>query len=111
MPSSVESVSVYVPWIGDPRDQPPAPEGLTVHYGPPLHADDLDVVNGLPCTSVSRTLCDMAEVLPIEELWACFARAAQMGVLDMAAVEASYARLEWRPSLGMLRDVIDAFQG
>ena len=31
------------------------------------------------------------------------------GLLDMDAVEASCARVEWRPSLPMLREVMDEF--
>ena len=38
-----------------------------------------------------------------------FADAKAKGMLDMDAVEASYARLEWRPSLPMLREVMDEF--
>jgi hypothetical protein len=93
----------------DPRRAVAAPPGVVVHYAPPLHPDDLDVVDGLPVTSVSRTLVDLAEVLPREELVATFALARERGLLDMAAVEASYERVEWRPSLPMLRSVMDEF--
>lgn len=43
------------------------------------------------------------------ELSATFERAREMGLLDIAAVEASYARVEWRPSLALLRSVMDEF--
>ena len=44
-----------------------------------------------------------------DELRDCFVRARELQLLDMEAVEASYARVEWRPSLAMLREVMDEF--
>ena len=93
---------------GDPRSVDPPP-GIVVHYAPPLHADDLAVVNGIPCTSVSRTLVDCAEEMTIDELRGLFREARRMGLLDLDAVKASAARVEWRPSLPMLHRVIDEF--
>lgn len=37
------------------------------------------------------------------------AQARAQGILDMAAVEAASARVEWRPSLAMLHDVMAEF--
>jgi len=93
----------------DPRRRRPDPPGVVVHYVPELHPDDLTVVDGIPCTSVSRTLVDLAEVVERDELRGCFERARDLGMLDMDAVEASFGRLEWRPSLPMLREVMDEF--
>jgi hypothetical protein len=93
----------------DPRDRAPDPPGIVVHYSPTLHPDDLDVVRGIPCTSVARTLIDCAEVMSREELVELFREAQIQGVLDIEAVRASRARVEWRPSLAMLDEVIDAF--
>ena len=92
----------------DPRFADPPP-GVVVHYTPPLHPDDLAVVNGIPCTSVARTLVDLAEQLTIEELLECFGNARDMGLLDIDAVRASAGRVEWRPSLAMLHQVIEEF--
>jgi hypothetical protein len=93
---------------GDPRYADPPP-GVVVHYTPPLHPDDLDVVDGIPCTSVARTLVDCAETMTIDELRELFRNAQRMGLLDIAAVRASAARVEWRPSLPMLDRVIEEF--
>ena len=93
----------------DPRGPSPNTPGVRVHRGPALHPDDRTVVNGLPVTSISRTLVDLAEILPRDELREVFADARLKGLLDMKAVEASYARVEWRPSLRMLREVMDEF--
>lgn len=94
----------------DPRLADPPP-GVVVHYTPPLHPDDLAVVNGIPCTSVARTLVDLAEQLAIDELREVFENARQMGLLVIDDVRASAARAEWRPSLPMLHQVIDEFAG
>ena len=94
----------------DPRNlNRPSIPGVVVHYVPELHPDDVTVLDGIPCTTPARTLVDLAECMDREELRETFARAREIGLLDMRAVEASYARLEWRPSLPMLREVMDEF--
>jgi len=94
---------------GEPRGAITNVPGVRIHRAPALHPDDLTVVDGLPVTSISRTLIDLAEILPREELREVFAEASAKGLLDMDAVEASYARVEWRTSLRMLREVMDEF--
>jgi hypothetical protein len=109
---SDEPIDVTVPGSpGDPRGPIPDLPGVRIHYGPPLHPDDVTEVDGIPATSVSRTLVDLAEVLQRDELREVFANARAKGMLDMDAVEASYARVEWRPSLRMLREVMDEVAG
>ena len=80
-----------------------------IHRGPPLHPDDGAAVDGIPVTSPSRTLIDLAEIMTADELRACFTRARETGLLDPDALRASRARVEWRPSLAMLDNVIDEF--
>jgi hypothetical protein len=94
----------------DPRSAASIP-GVVVHQGPPLHPDDLTVHMGIPVTSPSRTLIDLAEVMTADELREAFARAKEIGLLDPDALRASRARVEWRPSLAMLDEVIDEFCG
>jgi hypothetical protein len=93
----------------DPRTQS-APDGVVIHRVPHLHPDDVVThPSGLPVTSVSRTLVDLAEVISQDELREAFANARSRGLLDMEAVHASRARVEWRPSLAMLDEVIEEF--
>jgi hypothetical protein len=87
------------------------PPGVVVHHAPPLHPDDVDVVSGIPCTSIARTLVDCAEMMPKNELRELFASAQSKGMLDTAAVRRSAERVEWRPSLPMLYEVIAEFSG
>ncbi len=110
MSRSPQPIHVTVPGrAGDPRAPSTDIPGVVVHHAPSLHPDDVTVVDGIPCTSVSRTLIDLAEVMDKDELRACFQRARELGMLDLDAVEASFGRVEWRPSLAMVRDVIDEF--
>ena len=94
----------------DPRSERPAPPGVRVHRVPYLHPEDVVTLpSGLRVTSVARTLVDLAEDMSRDELRDCFATARRRGLLDMAAVHRSRARVEWRPSLAMLDSVIAEF--
>lgn len=109
-PSEFPPIHVTVPGCpDDPREPMDVPPGVIVRRSPPLHPDDLAVVDGIPCTSVARTLVDCAEMMSKDELRELFANAEQKGMLDIDAVRRSAARAEWRPSLPMLYEVIDEF--
>jgi hypothetical protein len=104
-----EPIHVTVPGSPeDPRAVKPPP-GVVVHYVPELHPDDVTTIDGIPATSPSRTLIDLAECVTKEELRDAFARADALGLLDPEALRASRARVEWRPSLAMLDEVIAEF--
>ena len=92
----------------DPRTTRAIP-GVTIHHSPTLHPDDLTTHHGIPITSPSRTLIDLAECLAIDELRDAFARARELGLLDAEALRAARARVEWRPSLEMLDGVVEEF--
>ena len=107
--SNSEPIHVYVPGrSNDPRDDVSIP-GIVIHRGPPLHPDDLTVHNGIPVTSPSRTLIDLAEVVTPDELREAFARARELGLLDLEALREARDRVEWRPSLPVLDEVIAEF--
>jgi len=106
----LEPIDVYLPADpDDPRSHEPDPPGVVVHRGPPLHPDDIAVIDGIPVTSVSRTLIDLAEVIDERELRGCFERARDRGLLDPDALRASRARVDWRPSLELVDRLIDEF--
>jgi hypothetical protein len=93
----------------DPRDHT-APDGVSIHRVPHLHPDDVVTLpGGLRVTSVARTLVDLAENMSRDELRETFETARRHGMLDIQAVKASRARVEWRPSLSMLDEVIAEF--
>lgn len=93
----------------DPRYGFTPPPGVVVHYAPPLHADDVTVLDGIRVTTPARTLVDLAEVADRDELRGAFQRALELGLVDMEAVRQARARLEWRPSLSLLDEVIAEF--
>ena len=107
-----EPIHVYVPGDPeDPREDVCSDPGLVVHRGPPLHPDDLAIgPGGIPVTSVSRTLIDLAEVMEADELRACFERAGELALLDLDQLEASRARVEWRPSLPMFDEILEEWR-
>lgn len=105
-----EPIDIYVPSDpGDPRVPAADPPGVRVHRGPPLHPDDVDVVEGIPTTSISRTLIDLGEVLEEDDLRECFANARERGLLDPDALRAARRRVEWRPSLALVDRMIEEF--
>jgi hypothetical protein len=102
-------IHVFVPGSSDdPREESHIP-GVVVHHGPPLHPDDVTVLHGIRVTSPSRTLIDCAEEMDADDLRATFARARDIGLLDVDALRAARARVEWRLSLPMLDMVIAEF--
>ena len=105
---------IHITIVGTDAD-PRAPdaldslEGLVVHRVPHLPPDDVTIVDGIPVTTVARTLVDLADEMSLDELRATFRCARERGLLDVAAVRASAARVEWRPSLAVLHAVVDEF--
>jgi hypothetical protein len=113
LPCCDEHEPLHLSVIGsdeDPRTTRSIP-GVVIHRVPELHPDDITTVNGIRVTSPSRTLIDLAEVLSEDELREAFARASAIGLLDPDALRAARARVEWRPSLAMLDEVIEEFCG
>jgi hypothetical protein len=104
-------IHVLVPGSADDPRIDTSPLRVVIHRGPPLHPDDVTIHEGIPVTSPSRTLIDCAEFMTAAELREAFARAREIGLLDPAALRASRARVEWRPSLAMLDEVIAEFCG
>src|SRR4051812_15348115 len=86
-------IDVYVPGSPDDPRTEASIAGVVVHRGPPLHPDDVTTVAGIPVTSPSRTLIDLAEVMTADELRRCLARARDIGLLDPDALRAARARV------------------
>lgn len=64
-------------------------DGIRFHRVRPPRRDEVGTVAGIPCTSPSRTLVDLAGAVGDWTLRSCFERAAQKKVLDIPAIEAS----------------------
>ena len=67
-------------------------KGLAVHCVRTLHPEDIAVAEGIPVTSVARTLVDLGAVLPLDRLRRAFEEADRRALLDAAAVERACGR-------------------
>jgi hypothetical protein len=105
-----EPIHITVPASpDDPRRRRKPPPGVVIHYVSKLHPDDVTVLKGIPVTSPARTLIDCAEEADREELREMFREALRRGIVQMEEVHAARRRVEWRPSLAMLDEVIAEF--
>jgi predicted transcriptional regulator of viral defense system/very-short-patch-repair endonuclease len=64
-------------------------DGVRFHRVRPPRPEEAGTVDGIPCTSPSRTFVDLAGTVGTRTLRSCFERAAQRRMLDVEAIEAS----------------------
>jgi very-short-patch-repair endonuclease len=60
--------------------------GIVLHHPRDLRPEDLTVIDGVPCTSVARTLLDLAATVPLRLLEKAFEEAERLGTFDLNAV-------------------------
>ena len=82
-------------------------KGLTVHCSTTLADADVTVENNIPCTSVARTLLDLADVVTHRQLEWSFDQAEIHEVLDLGAIEDQLARNPTRAAAKPVRKVLD----
>lgn len=80
--------------------------GLVVHHREPWQAGERRTVEGIPCTSVARTLTDLAATEPARRLERAVEQAEVLQIFDRRALEGA---LERRPGARALRDVLAGF--
>ena len=83
-----------------------AHEGVKVHCSTTLTEADVTEVNGIPVTTVARTLFDLAEVLTQRQLERAFDQADGLQALDGRAIEDQLARNSTRPGAKKIRKVL-----
>jgi Protein of unknown function (DUF559) len=71
-----------------------------------LDAEDRTIVEGIPVTTVARTLLDLAEVVRTSDLQRAFEAAERLRVLDLASFDALFARSHGRHGLGVMRAIL-----
>jgi len=81
----------HVTTTRDARDR----ERLIVHRAP-VHPDDRATHNGIPVTSLARTLVDLGDVVPAVQVRNAFVRAEQLRLIDMTAIDATLTRASTR---------------
>ncbi|MGH2991739.1 MAG: type IV toxin-antitoxin system AbiEi family antitoxin domain-containing protein [Solirubrobacterales bacterium] len=79
---------------------------VDVHRAGTLESDDVTRVDGIPCTSVARTLLDLAGVVERRSVERAYEQAEVLGVLDVSAVEAVLTRSFRRPGSAVLRGIV-----
>ncbi|WP_028063696.1 type IV toxin-antitoxin system AbiEi family antitoxin domain-containing protein [Solirubrobacter soli] len=94
-------VEIIVP--GHRRTQP----GLRVRTCRNLDPRDLTVVNGIPVTTVARTLVDLADDEDAEDVAHVIHEAAHWGKFDLAATRAALDRANGRRGVKVLEAAID----
>lgn len=77
--------------------------GIELHHAPTLHADDVTVVEGIPVTTVARTLVDLATVLAPNHLTKAINEAERLRLFDLRAVEEARERVRHRTGPGHAR--------
>jgi very-short-patch-repair endonuclease len=77
--------------------------GIEVHASPSLRPQDVTIVDAIPCTTVARTLLDLADVVPRRQLERALEQAVVLRVFDLSAVEDVLAYANGRRGAGVLR--------
>lgn len=80
--------------------------GIKVHCSTTLTDADVTVVNNIPCTTVHRTLFDLAEVVTQRQLERSFDQAEISERLDLNAINDQLKRNPTRPGAKAVRNVL-----
>jgi predicted transcriptional regulator of viral defense system len=92
------------------RSARPRP-GIDVHASTTLTAADITAVHGIPCTSVARTLLDLADVVDRRRLERAVDQAEVLRIFDLRAVEEVLSRAAGRRGAAVLRWVLAEYDG
>jgi len=84
-----------------------SPSGIRAHRHGHLKPWDKTVVEGIPCTSVARTLLDLAGVVRPDELRNAIVQAEMQRVFDLTALHEVIGRSRGRRGVARLRLAID----
>ena len=80
--------------------------GIRVHSAATLTAADVTLIDNIPCTTLARTLLDIAEAGTRREVERALDRAEQQQILDMRTIDAVLARATGRHGAKLLRAVV-----
>jgi very-short-patch-repair endonuclease len=96
--------------VSAPRSRRPR-EGITLHRPVVLERRDRTRVDGIPVTTLDRTLLDLATVVGRRQLERAYEEADRLQLLDVRAVERQLARAWRRPGSHALRMVVQQALG
>lgn len=80
--------------------------GIQAHSGATLRPCDVEDVAGIPCTTLARTLLDLADVISPRELERACEQADRLQVFDLTAVQEQLARANGRRGAAKLRAIL-----
>jgi hypothetical protein len=84
--------------------------GLRVHHTRALDLEDITVKDGIPVTTVARTLLDLASDLNPADLEVAIDRAERLGLFDLTAVVDVLNRARGRRGARTLRSAVAAYK-
>jgi predicted transcriptional regulator of viral defense system len=82
---------------------------IDVHRAAGLEERDVTKIRGIPCTTVARTLLDLAETIDRTALDQAIEQAEKLGLFDLTAVEDVLSRAGNRRGAGALRSALNAY--
>ena len=82
-------------------------DGIRVHTSTTLAPQDITLVDNIPCTTLARTLLDVAEDATRREVERALDRAEQQQLLDMRAIDDVLERANGRRGAKLLRAVLE----
>jgi very-short-patch-repair endonuclease len=85
--------------------------GVDLHLSRCLSAGEIANVRGIPCTSVARTLADLAALVAERDLRRAFNRAELRRLLHAPDLERQLRNGQGRKGIGMLRRLVDEWDG
>jgi hypothetical protein len=90
-----------------PRRSPRKHKGLDIHRSTTLTPQDVTVVSQIPCTTVARTMLDLAQVIKGRPLERALDQAEILELLDLDALRDQIERNRTRPAAKRLQAVLD----
>ena len=84
--------------------------GIEVHASGTLQPADLAVVEAIPCTSLARTLLDLAEVLDVRGVERAIDQAEVLRLFDLREVDEVLSRAAGRRGLAVLRSALARYE-
>jgi predicted transcriptional regulator of viral defense system len=90
-----------------PKRSPRKHAGIDVHRSTTLTPEDVTTVHGIPCTTVARTILDLAQVVKGRPLERALDQAEILGLLDLNALLDQIERNKPRPAAKRLKAVLD----
>ena len=95
--------------VSVPRPAVHSRRGIQAHITATLTGADVTIHDGIPCTTVARTLLDLSEVVDRRGLERAIDRAEMLRRFDLRAVEDVLARAGGRRGVGVLRSVLGSW--